>query len=70
MLLTPKSSKISLIKNIVLPQGYKNSFQKSKGQAEGQRDFWLQINSKQMIYAEFFPIGMSFRFYFCPPHEL
>ena len=39
MLLTPKSSKISLIKNIVLPQGYKNSFQKSKGQAEGQKDF-------------------------------
>ena len=37
MLLTPKSSKISLIKNIVLPQGYKNSFQKSKGQAEGQK---------------------------------
>ena len=42
MLLTPKSSKI--IKNIVLPQGYKNSFQKSKGQAEGQKGLLISTN--------------------------
>ena len=67
MLLTPKSSKISLIKNIVLPQGYKNSFQKSKGQAEGQKGLLITNQFKANDLCRIFSNRYVLSILFLPP---